>query len=825
MQKNLITTGETMKKTRFFLTILAIIMLVAGLCACGKGSKSDPVYHVSYDTSKPTQLTVGDTVDFTEYFIVTDEDGNDVAVTNDMLDLSRADTSKVGKFIVTLTVGKEKLSITFTVFAKKADAVYHVELDTAKPTQLTVGDTVDYTKYFIVTDGDGNNVPVTNDMLDLTKADTSKPGTFTVTLTIGGETRSVTFTVVAKQDDEPPIGSDEAFAPYADRSAWNFAVTVTVSDSGNSYEDYYEYDGNRVLNTFLDENNDEYTDYWVYGTTTDTYTAYYYDNGDGTYTEYGENSDKFTENYAYCYLIDLTCLADFDYTVSGSVYAAKSPNDAGNYVIGEYEDTTWTSFTVTVTDGKIVKMVGKMSDGYTMEFAFSKHGKIRITLPDAEGGGSDVDPTPSGTMEKQTYDASTFDNERLQDKLLKTDGSIGLPSTGNYHALVIPVQFKGDTISQEQLDKLEIAFNGTEEQTGWESVKTYYQKASYGKLNLTFDIQDVYQAQNNATYYEKSIDGGDLVILNEALAYYENKLDLTQYDTNNDGAIDAVYLIYSADVDYNTADFYWAYVYWDNDTTTYDGKDVSYYLFAGFDFMDEKTENSQGSGYDPVPGMKINAETYIHESGHLLGLDDYYDYEETKGSNEGLGGADMMDYNIGDHGVYSKIMLGWLTPTIVTETTTVTLSPSATEGSAILIPLNFDNSYFCEYLLIDLYAATGLNTVHSDDLYGGAEYGVRIYHVASSIENPYQEDGYGSFTDNNNSVSENALVKLIEADGTKKFSNSGGSAAASDLWKAGQTFSTAFPKYTRYDNKLLNFDIAIGSVSATSATVTITFAD
>ena len=171
-------------------------------------------------------------------------------------------------------------------------------------------------------------------------------------------------------------------------------------------------------------------------------------------------------------------------------------------------------------------------------------------------------------------------------------------------------------------------------------------------------------------------------------------------------------------------------------------------------------------------------------------------------------------------------MLGWLEPTIVNSTQTVTIQSSAASASAILIPLNFNNSYFCEYLLIDLYSTQGLNALHASVngsyLYDGADYGVRIYHVSSSINNPYNDD-YGSFTDNNNSVSDIALIKLVEADGEKKFASTGGLAAASDLWQTGGSLSEAFPAYTRNDGKKVNFDIQMVSVSATSATITITF--
>ena len=106
-------------------------------------------------------------------------------------------------------------------------------------------------------------------------------------------------------------------------------------------------------------------------------------------------------------------------------------------------------------------------------------------------------------------------------------------------------------------------------------------------------------------------------------------------------------------------------------------------------------------------------------------------------------------------------------------------------------------------------------------LYGGAKYGVRIYHVSSSINNPYNDE-YGSFTDNNNSYSNIPLIKLVEADGNDSIAN-GDYASQNDLWQAGDTFSSVYSEYMRNDGKTLNFDISIESVSATEATVTVTY--
>ncbi len=603
------------------------------------------------------------------------------------------------------------------------------------------------------------------------------------------------------------------FAKYADRSDWNFAVELELISEGNLYTEYYEYLGENVSQTYESK-----TDYYSLG---EPLYYYYMDNGDGSYSKYDENTNEFEEAFSYANIVNLDIIGQHSFKEDGGVYKANDPVSTGNDVIGVYTGHTWNAVNLYIEQDTIVKIIATMDDGYIFRFGFSKYGSVNFTLP------TPGTPVPKEVMEKQNYDPYTFDSNNLQDKRLAYEGAIGLPSTGNINALVIPVQFKGDLITQNDLKKLDTAFNGTEEATGWESVKTYYQKASYGKLNLSFDIQPVYQAKSTANYYEtfKEIyyEGdeafkktGEELILEEALSYYESRLDLTKYDSNGDNAIDAVYLIYSAPVDYDADSFYWAYVTWYYQQKQWDGKDAFFYLFAGIDFMDEDVGSN---------GMKVNASTYIHETGHLLGLDDYYDYDTKNGCNEGLGGADMMDYTVGDHNVYSKIMLGWLKPEIVTTTSTFTIG-NTQEIKTLLIPLNFDNSYFCEYLLVDLYTNDGLNEKHSQMpdtvLYDGAQYGVRIYHVSSSVNNPFS-DKYGSFTDNNNSLTKIPLLKLVEADGEKRFASTGGNASASDLWTTGDRLSSVFPEYTRHDRKLLNFDISIGGVTQSSAIITVTF--
>lgn len=1027
-----------MKKTKFWaliLSIVAIITMTVGLCACdttgseqggsgsesGSGSATEAEYTLSLNGESPFTVEVGATVDYTKYFSVKDKDGNAVAVTEAMLDLSQVDTSMPGAFNVTLRIGGKRITAQFIVTYGSdtpsggeqggtpsegeqgetdplAAALKKYEDPTTwnfavKRTEKYVGETEDesyefedyyeyngknilnryegyvdeyyeetaeYTDYLIYDSANGTYSLYSDNgdgtyeiyaegteyyeyfaselsLLDLTELKNVKltlegnkyvanaPATagnavlgeysyetidydtwdyVTVTLEwtkfelylTGGRISKISaaleddttidyvfskynmidFTAPEGEVPDPDEGGDTPSDPdqsdseaqaalqtalkqYTGGSKWSFAVDVTVSYDGESYEDYYEYYNNNILNRYTYAGV-EYNDYLAYDPASGMHTLYA-DYGDNEYDIVTEDTDDYEsciyDDGLFLYMLTLSELGNVKFTYDGTKYVAQDPTTAGNAVIAEfidenYDSLAWVSFSLTLSNGRISKISAALDDGETYEFAFSKHGSVSFTLPDGSGSGSEGggtegggsgQNTPSNVMEKQTYNASSFEKETLQDKLAEYDRAIGLPSTGTYKALVIPVQFEGETISSTQLDNLRKAFNGTEEETGWESVYTYYQKASYGKLNLTFDIQEPFTTSNNASYYEKykgtatAYDSGsytrygDELILTEALNYYQSKLDLNDYDYNNDGVIDGVYLIYSHAVDYDYADFFWAYTTWYYGKNTYDGLVPYYYFFAGVDFMDESTSRDKGSGSEVISGMKINASTYIHESGHMLGLDDYYDsttgdYEDHS-CGEGVGGADMMDYTVGDQDVYSKTMLGWLDPTVVNETKTVTLTPSVSSASAILIPLDFDNTYFGEYLMIDLYSATGLNQMHAEAensyLYDGAKYGVRIYHISSSINEPFSSQDYPAITDYNNSTTDIALIKLIEADGTKKFSDSDGWAAADDLWKAGQKLSSVFPNYTRNDGKKLCFDIEIVTVTADSAEIKVTF--
>ena len=195
----------------------------------------------------------------------------------------------------------------------------------------------------------------------------------------------------------------------------------------------------------------------------------------------------------------------------------------------------------------------------------------------------------------------------------------------------------------------------------YESLRTYYQRSSYGKLNITGNVLGWYRAKNNRDYYTDHADW----VIEEAIAAYAGSHDFTQYDNNGDGVIDYFCTYWTGPIG-AWASFWWA---WMDSSSPDPNYRIQGKALGGFSW--------EWEGDDPL--------VIIHETGHALGLPDYYDYDDTVGPRGGVGGLDMMDYNWGDHNCFSKWILDWIQPTVVSsiaDARTIALNPSATAADA-----------------------------------------------------------------------------------------------------------------------------------------------
>ena len=230
--------------------------------------------------------------------------------------------------------------------------------------------------------------------------------------------------------------------------------------------------------------------------------------------------------------------------------------------------------------------------------------------------------------------------------------SSGMASVGAAHVLGLIITFPDHLFEEnDTLDAFQ-SIIGPKTQNGaapagtspfpYESLSAYYYRASYGKLSLTGETFD-YAAKYERDYYTNNPES----LVAEALAALDESEDLSRFDANEDGKLDAVYVHFAG------PDTGWGSVWWSNESTASDPtlyEDGSVRLWN----MILLAENSSNSWA---------ARTIIHETGHVLGLPDYYSARSQTGQGSDHSGIltfDMMMQNMGDHNGYSKWLVGWL---------------------------------------------------------------------------------------------------------------------------------------------------------------------
>jgi len=389
-----------------------------------------------------------------------------------------------------------------------------------------------------------------------------------------------------------------------------------------------------------------------------------------------------------------------------------------------------------------------------------------------------------------------------------TNGFGGLPATGSYHVLVIPVEIKNYNFPSNYDSQLNLVFNGSAEDTGWQSVSSYYAQSSFNKLNITFDISEKYVTQNEASFYENYDDDGDQYVIREAMLALDDDIDFSQYDFNDDGAIDSVIFIYSHD--YDDVDPWWAWVYdaeygVADEVENIDGLDLEYYMWASYSFLNDSISGNND--------LVVNAETYIHEMGHLLGFPDLYTNEYTY---DAVGGWDMMSFNVGDHGPLNKILFNWVEPELMLNGNfDITLDAYSLDddglNSTVVIPYSSnafdDGDAFDEFLIIMFYTPGGLYEGHMGTNESIDEPGVVIYRANATLDS-YQEY-WGVSYYYNNDENYDLFLEILEADKNNSIPSNNQSISINDLLTNG-TLDLSY--YTWQDGTSIDVIIKIDSI-------------
>jgi immune inhibitor A len=276
-----------------------------------------------------------------------------------------------------------------------------------------------------------------------------------------------------------------------------------------------------------------------------------------------------------------------------------------------------------------------------------------------------------------------------------------VPRTGDTHLLVILAEFS-DTphrIEPARFDRLLFAADTV-------SMRTYYDEVSRGAFQLTGDLHGWVTLPRTKQYYSQGVGGvgsyptnGQRMAEDALTEAIDGGLDLSAYDADTDGFVDALLVIHSGQ------GYEWA----SNAQVTpeHDTDAINSHKWAL-----RRTDYGAGlpevEDYFTCPELQLARKihypawddsiatigVYCHEFGHMLGLPDFYD---TFTFENRIGHWDLMDYGSwcglllpGDlpshYSAWSRMFLGWTTeetlppPTGDTLGETLTLAPVTAEG-------------------------------------------------------------------------------------------------------------------------------------------------
>ena len=214
----------------------------------------------------------------------------------------------------------------------------------------------------------------------------------------------------------------------------------------------------------------------------------------------------------------------------------------------------------------------------------------------------------------------------------------------------------------------------------------YFYDVSSGQYNPQFDIVGPVTVSENMAYYGKNTAGFDAkpwTMIKEACELVNDSIDFTLYDNDNDGYVDFVYVIYAGygEADGGDKNTIWPHSYWLTSAGTYckvDGKQVD--LYACGNELDYFSEKHTGIG------------TFCHEFSHVLGLPDMYE-TTGNGTHKTLGAWSILDYgpynNEGNtppaYSAYERFFMGWLKPTLITDSAYLQLEELQVSNTAFLI--------------------------------------------------------------------------------------------------------------------------------------------
>ena len=326
--------------------------------------------------------------------------------------------------------------------------------------------------------------------------------------------------------------------------------------------------------------------------------------------------------------------------------------------------------------------------------------KIRISQAELEQNKQEA-------MAKAVYSLAANNGEGLR-------GTRLFPHLGTPRVPVIIVNFAdlALTYSKDDIDSLLNGKSTLQEKTNvksYGSVFKYFHDCSDGLFGPQFDVYGPYTLPFAMAYYGVNSNDGlrkDINIssfIKHACNVADDDIDFSNYDSNNDGYVDLVYIVYAGygeNAGANT-NCIWAKSGHLEYGGTYDGKQLYRYGV-----------NAEKMGNETFPEHLTGIGLFCHEFSHTMGLPDFYPTIDL-GDYSNYDNQSMEDWDLMDNGensmngcwppmytAFEKELMGWQKIDTLSNPADVILKPLMHGGNAYRI-LNDDDPTGNEYWIVE----------------------------------------------------------------------------------------------------------------------------
>ncbi len=292
---------------------------------------------------------------------------------------------------------------------------------------------------------------------------------------------------------------------------------------------------------------------------------------------------------------------------------------------------------------------------------------------------------------------------------------------GNFHGLIVLVDYTDKQFSMDNPGEFYDRMINQEGYTGFDyngqfvpctgSVRDYYNDQSSGLFDPQFDVVGPVTVPYECTAHTGNSNSWR--VFKAAMDSVGPKLDLSQYDLNNDGMVDIIIFIgagFASNFGGNNSNYLWPH-----QSILYDYDNHSYLRYNGI-YVGTYAATNEMYGWETDPtSTPEGIGTIAHELGHVLGLMDHYDTNYSDlGQSHDPGYWDVMAS--GDHlnkchtpcnyNLFERYALGWASPPVIDQSGDYSLNPLDTSNEGYILKTSVDNEYF----LLENRQQTGWDT-------------------------------------------------------------------------------------------------------------------